>query len=387
MSSPPMKRRRLGPTRDISPPLQRKRKTEDTPKSAKQQDLYETAPTAKVTQRGLNEIFSVMSWNVNGISHLLPNTQKSIQAFFSRHSPQGEGYSDNESCPTTGSPLRQFLKRHNWPQVLCLQEVKIAPTDSTAKTAVEKAANGSEGPSYKAHFSLPRDKHNARGWGGKVYGVCTLLRSDIPVASTTREVDWDLEGRVLITTFEGWKLVVVNGYWVNGTTNPYRDSRTGVVVGTRHDRKRHFHSLMLEEVKGLEAEGYGVLLIGDMNIARSPHDGYPGIRLVKEHVTNRRDFNAKFFDDEDGMKGVDTWRHVHGEMRGYTYHGESAEEWGRNCDRVDLGILSRAFVERGALVGAEIWESVEERGGSDHVPLEVVLDIGVLGKDTRTTIS
>jgi hypothetical protein len=28
------------------------------------------------------------------------------------------------------------------------------------------------------------------------------------------------------------------------------------------------------------------------------------------------------------------------------------------------------------LAGADIWESIEERGGSDHVPISVVLDLG-----------
>lgn len=284
------------------------------------------------------------------------------------------------------SPLKQFLKQHDWPQVLCLQEVKIDPTDSVAKAAVEKTANGSEEPSYIAHFSLPRDKHNARGWGGKVYGVCTLLRTDITATSTTREVDWDLEGRVLITTFEEWKLVVINGYWVKGTMNPYRDSSTGAVVGTRHDWKRAFHSRTLGGVQRAENQGYNVVLVGDMNVARDAMDGYPGIRLGKEPVINQRDFNAKFFDDEDGMRGVDTWRHLHGEKRGYTSHGESAEEWGRSCDRVDLGIVSRSLVEKSALVGAGIWESVEERGGSEHVPIEVVINVGVMGSQGESSI-
>jgi hypothetical protein len=33
---------------------------------------------------------------------------------------------------------------------------------------------------------------------------------------------------------------------------------------------------------------------------------------------------------------------------------------------------------KGALVGAEIFESMEERGGSDHVPISVVLDVSKL---------
>jgi hypothetical protein len=90
------------------------------------------------------------------------------------------------------------------------------------------------------------------------------------------------------------------------------------------------------------------------------------------------------------LRGVDSWRWIHGERRGYSYHGEKAEEWGRSCDRVDLGIVSRGFIGEGEgekgtgtsmrLVGAEIWETIEERGASDHVPISVVLDLGIIRK-------
>ena len=59
-------------------------------------------------------------------------------------------------------------------------------------------AMGSE-PGYKAFFSLPRDKYNATGFGGKVYGVCMLVRQDaLSPEATVTDVDWDLEGRVLL---------------------------------------------------------------------------------------------------------------------------------------------------------------------------------------------
>jgi hypothetical protein len=85
------------------------------------------------------------------------------------------------------------------------------------------------------------------------------------------------------------------------------------------------------------------------------------------------------------MKGLDSWRWIHGERKGHSYHGEKAEEWGRSCDRVDLGVVSRGLIGEGSkepkttqmrLAGADIWESIEERGGSDHVPISVVLDLG-----------
>jgi exonuclease III len=385
MASLPLhKRRRLTLDRDISPPPLRRKGHNEKPHNTIASTASQTHTQGDTAQETV-EILSVMSWNVNGISHLLPKNQKSIRGFLTRQSPYSEESDlDHDGCADVyDSPLKRFMKRHNWPQMICLQEVKIAQTDLATQAAVEKAANSPDGerPTYTAHFSLPRDNYNATGWRGKIYGVCTLIRNDLP-SSNTKEVDWDLEGRVLVTMFEKWKLVIINGYWVNGTMNPYRDSSTGKVTGTRHDRKRVFHSLMLKEDKTLQGKGYEVLLIGDMNIARSALDGYPGIRLEKEHVMNRRDFNAKFFESSDGMCGIDTWRHIHGERRGYTYHGEHENKWGSSCDRVDLGIVSRTLAERGALIGADIWESIEERNGSDHVPLGVILDSGVLGKES-----
>lgn len=254
--------------------------------------------------------------------------------------------------------------------------MKIAPKDDTTKRLVERAANGygaaDDGPSYSTFFSLPRDKYNAKGFGGKVCGVATLVRDDCATISS-REVSWDREGRVLTTELEA-KIVVINGYWVNGTDFPYKDSETGQVAGTRHDRKRGFHQLMLDETLGLQSRGYHVILAGDMNISRGPLDGHPNIRMGSCHVENREDFNTKFFLSKGGMRGIDTFRHVHGEKRKYTYYSH-ARIWGNRCNRIDLIIASQSLVEEdGVLVEADILDSPQERGHSDHVPLYVTID-------------
>ncbi|KAK0128485.1 hypothetical protein ONS95_000457 [Cadophora gregata] len=375
------KKRRRVKDRSISPPPLRRKLQPDS--ATVTSNTFSRSHVSNPTR--FTKELHIISWNINGISHLLPPIQKSIKSIFAPSSHQAhQSDSDSKGKTSSKSPLRTFLERHELPALLCLQEVKIAPKDEITRRAVEKAANQGEGPRYKAYFELPRDKYNARGWGGKVYGVCTLVRDDLQDLSyghiKTKGVMWDQEGRVLATDFEHWKLVIINGYWPNGTMNAWKDSETGVLKGTRHDMKRKFHSLMLEEVKRYERKGWHIVLVGDMNVARSPNDGYPGIRLGAEHFHNRKDFNEKFFECEDGMRGVDSWREVHGERRGYSYHGERAEEWGGSCDRVDLGIVSRGLVERGGLVGADIWESVLERGGSDHVPIGVTLDMDALGR-------
>ena len=137
----------------------------------------------------------IYSWNVNGIH---PFLQPTLASFYQA------GPKSQSSAPITTS-LRNFLQRHNWPQILCLQEVKIARKDDATRRAMERAVNlcrsgADHGPEYVVRFSLPRDKFNATGFGGKVYGVATIIRQDFFDTEVTdiREVDWDLEGRVLI---------------------------------------------------------------------------------------------------------------------------------------------------------------------------------------------
>lgn len=240
------------------------------------------------------------------------------------------------------------------------------------QVAINSTNENDEGPFYTAHFTLPRDPHNAKGFGGKLYGVASLLRDDFcrDRGVRVRDVDWDLEGRIHVIETKD-QLAIFNIYAVNGTESAYRSPETGAVVGTRHDRKLTFHALLLEECRRMELEGWRVVLVGDFNVARARVDGWPNLReWPRQHCVNRADFNAKFFEDEEGLRAVDVWRELKGDEKAYTYYPRGVA-WGSSCDRVDYAIVSRRLVEESGLVDTGILNSPAERGPSDHVPLWV----------------
>lgn len=373
-------------SREISPPPSKRRKI--APATVIPSLQHEIQSPERLPALNANSI-RVFSWNVNGIA---PFLQKSITNFFQK---KGLETTTNSVPPAS---LRGFLQRHNWPDILFLQEVKIATKDSKTQDAVRTAINARHvsesttvglGPLYEAHFTLPNDPYNARGMrgNGKVYGVCSILRSDLHKRYKVhvRTVDWDKEGRISVIelTAPSGKVAIFNIYAVNGTDNPYRDPNTGAVRGTRHDRKLEVHRLLMQECKDLEKAGYDILLGGDMNVAPDARDGHPKLRTFpKQHVMNRADFHERLLESKDGktegLNGVDVWRKMHGEDRRYTWFSRT-KEWGTSCDRVDYFVAGRRAWENGMIKASGVLDSKAERGLSDHCPIWVDVTIGEAG--------
>ncbi|KAK7750776.1 hypothetical protein SLS62_007328 [Diatrype stigma] len=434
----------------------------------------------------------IFSWNINGIAPFLEDyQQKSIRGFLrpspdsGKKRPRGsdgvddvtsDSENDELDISSTGTEdpatqgkasLRLALRRYRWPHVLFLQEVKIKPGDTKTLATVRAAVNhvsgsarvdhrgrrdvhnrGSElkpenekdcntrledgGPEYDVWFNLPADPRNAKGFGGKLYGVAAIVRKDFMdrYVQSIRDVAWDREGRVqvietrevsfplILTTdpatsaslvsHEGpnaedpsssaepvtTTLAIINIYAVNGTSNDYYNTYTGAGAGTRHDRKLAVHMELLREAHALQRRGFQLIIAGDLNVARDELDGHPDLRTYPhQHVLNRADFNAKFFtkasirnthsvaayphlQDDDvtakkedtiqGLDGIDTFRHLHGSERRYSYYPRN-RPWGTSCDRVDLIIASRAL--SGSIVAAGICDNPRDRGPSDHCPV------------------
>lgn len=355
--------------RDVSPPPLKRRKTVNGEESTSPSRGLEGELNASDTGEIHSETIRIYAWNINGIS---PFLQKSITSFFSsKASSNSASTKQSQQAPS----LRAFLRRHYWPQILCLQEVKIAHSDKPTQNAVKRAVNDSpDGPRYEVFFTLPTDKFNARGWAGKVYGVCTIIRAEFHKnhVERVREVHWDKEGRISIIQLRSeTNLEIWNVYAVNGTDSEWRDPKSGEVIGTRHDKKLLMHNQIVEDCKTAQESGRCVVIVGDLNVAPTRIDGHPNLRIFPEqHCLNRADFNAKFFKDPDGLQAVDVWRELKGDEKRYTYYSRG-RPWGSSCDRVDLVIASKRLVDAGDVVDMEIFNIEEERGPSDHVPIAV----------------
>lgn len=356
--------------RDISPPPVKRQRLAHTP--------------TKGERKRSGSSLRLFSWNINGIS---PFIQKPITSFFS---------SDKTAQARPKASLRDFLQRHNFPDILFLQEVKINPSDATSLNAVSRAVKRGNSepetnPDYTAHFCLPTDNYNATGFGRKVYGVCSIVRQDFAnqYVDRMRTVDWDAEGRFsVIETKAGLglpKLAIFNVYMVNGTDNAYKDSATGAVTGTRHTRKLAVHRLLQAEVRKLESDGYQVIIAGDINIAVAKIDGHPNLRVAPhQHVVNRQDFTNRFLGNSDtrkldsgedtttddasntGLYMADTFRSLHPDKRGYSYYPRG-RSFGESCDRVDMVLCSRSLEANCTEAG--MLATTADRGTSDHVPI------------------
>lgn len=357
-------------SRDISPP------------PLKRQRLVQK-PTGPEREQSVSSL-RLFSWNINGIS---PFIQKPITSFFT---------SDKGTRPPPQASLRDFLQRHNFPEILFLQEVKINPSDSASLNAVSRAikrgaSEPEANPDYVAHFCLPSDKFNATGFGRKVYGVCSIIRQDFAdkYVGRMRTVDWDAEGRFSVIETKAIndlpKLAIFNVYMVNGTENAYKDPTTGAVTGTRHTRKLAVHRLLQAEVCKLESDGYQVIIAGDINIAVAKIDGHPNLRVSpQQHVLNRQDFTNRFLGNANtsepeaidgtttenvsgaGLDMADTFRSLHPDKKGYSYYPRG-RSFGESCDRVDMILCSRSLEARCTEAG--MLETSADRGTSDHVPI------------------
>jgi exodeoxyribonuclease-3 len=257
--------------------------------------------------------------------------------------------------------LASYVDLMGAPEVVCLQETRVRPSDHTLVAAMERAL-----PGYSCHFALANDPKNVTFRGGRMYGVTTYVRERLTPSLEARTLPWDREGRVVITELADLQLAIVNVYAVNGTDKPYWDHELGQIQGDRHLWKRRFIECLGDECASIAKRGLALVMVGDWNTSRTKLDTHPRLRTEEPHATARAAFNDVFMPSLDV---VDVFRELHPEAKKYTWFRRGARRL--DAARVDFALVSRSLLPR--VQEADIDERPEARLKSDHAPLWVTL--------------
>lgn len=294
---------------------------------------------------------SVASWNVDGLARWLT-----------------AGSEGRKRGRATGEHLRLADPHRAFgaPDVLCLQEARVRPTDAAVLESMQGAL-----PGYVCGHALCCDAVNGRFRGGRTYGVVTYVRESL-AARGQEAPSWDREGRLHVFELPALNLAIANVYGVNGTDKPYFDHDAGRYAADRYAFKLRFQSLLIEHFAALRARGRRLVLIGDWNVSRSALDVHPRLRSEAPHVAARAMLNERLIPELDV---VDAFRELHPRARQYTWWNRVAAKYGRlDAARVDYALISRSLLP--GVLEIEAPQDPAARFGSDHAPVYLKLDIG-----------
>ncbi len=226
------------------------------------------------------------------------------------------------------------------PDVVCLQEIKVHPSQLTEEQNRFPGYEVVWNPAQKLGYS----------------GVATFLRSPAVETQLGMDMDrFDMEGRVISTLHPDFRLF--NIYFPNGQRGK-----------ERLDYKLDFYAHLLTLCDRLHAQGEQVIITGDFNTAHMPID-------LKHPKANEK--NSGFLPEErvwvqnfldHGF--VDAYRSLYPDRVQYTWWTYISNARARGVGwRIDYYLVSAPLAAR--VKDVIIHESVL---GSDHCPVELVIE-------------
>ncbi|MFC1754311.1 exodeoxyribonuclease III [Thermoproteota archaeon] len=252
----------------------------------------------------------IVSWNVNGI----------------------------RACANKG--FFEYLESES-PDILCLQETKAHP-----EVLDERILNPS---GYHSIW------HSAERKGYS--GVATFTKDKPKLVLEGLGIpDYDSEGRVIVTEYEGF--VLINCYFPNGQMND-----------ERLQFKLRFYKDFFDYCNELKEQGKNVIICGDFNTAHHPID----LANPKENekYSGFLPVERKWMDQIVSYGYVDTFREFNKEPGHYSWWSYRFNARKRNIGwRIDYFFVNSEFIP--AVKDSYIQSEVM---GSDHCP--IVLDIKV----------
>jgi exodeoxyribonuclease-3 len=189
-------------------------------------------------------------------------------------------------------------------------------------------------------------------------GVALYTDKEGTFSCTCPTVDILNEGRINEYHFDN--IAYFNVYFPNGQRNE-----------ERLEYKMGFYDRFLAHINALKETGKSIIVCGDVNTAHKPID----LARPKANETTsgflpiEREWIDKLL--ENGY--VDTFRHVHTEAatERYSWWSYRAGARARNVGwRIDYFFVSEDLKEK--IISAEILDDIK---GSDHCPIQLVLDL------------
>ena len=228
------------------------------------------------------------------------------------------------------------------PDVLCLQETRAQPDQVTGELR--------QPAGYHAWWNSAERK----GYSG----VATFSKTEpLSVRAGFGVEEFDVEGRVLMSEYPGFKLF--NVYFPNGGRKL-----------ERLDFKLRFYAAFLESCDALHARGERLIICGDYNTAHKPIDL---ARPKRNQTTSGFLPEERAWIDRYLAQGfVDAYRALYPEETDcYTWWMYMRNARERNIGwRIDYFLVSEALMP--AVVEASILSDVM---GSDHCPIVLELDL------------
>jgi exodeoxyribonuclease-3 len=231
------------------------------------------------------------------------------------------------------------------PDVLCLNETKAEP-GQISENLLNPAVKGKP---YRTFWASAKKK----GYSG----VAIYTKTEPQEVHFLGIEEFDNEGRVLIAEFNEFSLIAA--YFPNS-----QDERK------RLGYKLAFNDAILKLCNSLVKKGRHFLLCGDFNVAHTPIDlARPKANENSAgYYIEEREWMSKF----TAAGHIDTFRHFHpGEAGHYTWWSYRANARENNVGwRIDYHCVDKGFIDRvkSSIIRPEVQ-------GSDHCPVEIVLDL------------
>ncbi|MCH2109913.1 MAG: exodeoxyribonuclease III [Polyangiaceae bacterium] len=235
------------------------------------------------------------------------------------------------------------------PDFVGLQEVRAAHKDIPPELL--------ELPGYKTDFVAAERK----GYSG--VGIYSALPVEFREC-LLGDQEMDAEGR--LQEAQLGELRIINGYFPNGSGKNRDNSRIPF--------KLDFYARLRQRIQTAADQGERILVMGDWNTAHMPID----LARPKQNVKTSGfcPEERESFDQWIQSNWVDTFRHFHRGEGNYTWWSQRFGVREKNIGwRIDYILASPAAMEfvRGAAIHPHDL-------GSDHCPISVSLDPGVLTK-------